>query len=75
MEGWRGKKGKGKTYSYFEQVKSVILEKETKSIRTEKRKLISNRRRGLHTDRERMGLVCRDDATGAQSTARGYKGL
>lgn len=38
MERGEEKKEKGKTYSYFEQVKSVILEKETKSIRTEKRK-------------------------------------
>lgn len=36
MEGKKNKKGK--TYSYFEQVKSVILEKETINIRTEKRK-------------------------------------
>lgn len=28
----------------------------------------------MHTDKEKMGLVCRDDATGAQSGARGYKG-
>lgn len=35
---------------------------------------MSDRRRGLHTDREKMGLLCRDDATGAQSRARGYKG-
>lgn len=36
--GLKKKERKGKTYSYFEQVKSVILEKETISIRTEKRK-------------------------------------
>ena len=52
MEG--GKKEKGKTYSYFEQVKSVILEKETISIRTEKRKSVSNRGTELHTEVEKM---------------------
>lgn len=48
------KKEKGKTYSYFEQVKSVILEKETISIRTEKRKEISKRGMELHTEEEKM---------------------